>query len=186
MKCPKCSYITFDYLDNCPRCGKDLTAEKSRLNISSFKPNPPFFLGSLTGDLSDSSVGIPIPESSIENEEEMKLKDEDVYDDGSELDINMEEKFVSESGESDLEKELDLSDIDLPEDDKDLELEFITDSGGPEIEEETVEVKEAADKKSVSKESKMQPKGAKADFGELDLDIEDLDLEIDLEGDSEK
>ncbi len=193
MKCPKCSYTTFDYLDTCPRCGKDMTAEKAKLNISSIKPKPPFLLGSLTGDLSDSSVGIPIPEGSEGVAEEMKLKDEEVYDDGSELDINMEEESLSEPGKPRKEavEEFDLGDLDLSEDDQDMEMEFIPDTGGPEIEEVAVEAEEATkDEKSIPKiegnKKGVKAKVGKKDVEELNLDVEDLDLELDLEGDSEE
>jgi hypothetical protein len=193
MKCPKCSYTTFDYLDTCPRCGKDMTAEKAKLNISSIKPKPPFLLGSLTGDLSDSSVGIPIPEDSEGVVEEMKLKDEKVYDDGSELDINMEEESLSEPGKprKKVVEEFDLGDLDLSEDDQDMEMEFIPDTGGPEIEEVAVEEEEATkDEKSIPKiegdKKDVKAKAGKKDVEELNLDVEDLDLELDLEGDSEE
>ena len=181
MKCPKCNYTTFDYLDTCPRCGKDMTSEKAKLNISSIKPKPPFLLGSLTGDLSDSSVGIPIPENSEEAVEEMKLKDEDVYDDGSELDINMEEESAPESSKPEevAVDELDLGDLDLSGTGEDMEMEFVSDTSGPEAEEKSIP-KKKGDKKDV------KPEKADKEAEELDLDVEDLDLELDLEGDSEE
>jgi hypothetical protein len=110
MKCPKCKYITFDYLDTCPRCGKDMSAEKARLNIFSIKPDPPSLLGSLTGDLNDSSVQLSVPELMKEGGEDMKLGDEEIYDDGSELDINIDEEPISGAGE---EVEQELGDLEL-------------------------------------------------------------------------
>ena len=35
MKCPKCGYNSFDHLENCKKCGKDLAEHKSRFNIRS-------------------------------------------------------------------------------------------------------------------------------------------------------
>jgi len=35
MKCPKCGYNSFDHLDSCKKCGKDLTEHKARFNIRS-------------------------------------------------------------------------------------------------------------------------------------------------------
>ncbi len=35
MKCPKCGYNSFDYLDSCKKCSKDLTEHKARFNIQS-------------------------------------------------------------------------------------------------------------------------------------------------------
>jgi len=35
MKCPKCGYNSFDYLDSCKKCNKDLTEHRARFNIQS-------------------------------------------------------------------------------------------------------------------------------------------------------
>lgn len=35
MKCPKCNYTSFDYLDTCKKCGKDLTEHKEKFNLRS-------------------------------------------------------------------------------------------------------------------------------------------------------
>lgn len=35
MKCPKCGYNSFDYLDNCKKCGKDLLEFKQRYGLKS-------------------------------------------------------------------------------------------------------------------------------------------------------
>jgi hypothetical protein len=50
MKCPKCSYVSFDHHQICPKCNKDILAEQRRLNLPDYKPEPPFFLGALTGE----------------------------------------------------------------------------------------------------------------------------------------
>ncbi|PLX97328.1 MAG: hypothetical protein C0622_13220 [Desulfuromonas sp.] len=42
MKCPKCGYTSFDYLDTCKKCGKDLAEFKERFGIRSILfPNKP-------------------------------------------------------------------------------------------------------------------------------------------------
>jgi phage FluMu protein Com len=46
MKCPKCKYVSFDYNEVCPKCNKELASERRKMNLSGYKPNPPFFLGS--------------------------------------------------------------------------------------------------------------------------------------------
>jgi hypothetical protein len=38
MKCPKCGYISFDYLDRCKSCGDDLVPTKIKLNIYTKQP----------------------------------------------------------------------------------------------------------------------------------------------------
>jgi hypothetical protein len=50
MKCPKCGYVSFDHHQVCPKCNKDVLAEQRKLNLPDYKPDPPFFLGALTGE----------------------------------------------------------------------------------------------------------------------------------------
>lgn len=38
MKCPKCGYVSFDFLDICKKCGHDLVEIKARYNIFAFRP----------------------------------------------------------------------------------------------------------------------------------------------------
>ena len=182
MKCPKCKYTTFDYLDTCPRCGKDMAAEKANLNIFSIKPNPPFLLGSLTGDLNDSSFGLEAMEPTKDAAEGMELKPEEVYDDGSELNINIDQESISKP---DKDVELDIGDLGMPSDDKELELDVVSDNITLEIKEEAVKtedvsqeeagLEETADKESVQKEE------AGKDVEEMDLESEDLELNLDLD-----
>lgn len=40
MKCPKCGYHSYEYLENCRKCGQDLAEHKSRFNLGSFNPPP--------------------------------------------------------------------------------------------------------------------------------------------------
>lgn len=178
MKCPKCKYITFDYLNICPRCGKDMSPEKEKLNISSVKPNTPFLLGTLTGDLNDSSVGIKVPESTEEGAEGMMLGDEEVYDDGSELNIDLDEKEISES---DVDTEIDIGDIGSSEDDKEIEMDIGSDDISIEVEEEESSSEEGVIQEAVKKEE--TEKGSE----EIELDIEGLNLELDSdEGEDSK
>jgi len=185
MKCPKCKFITFDYLDTCPRCGKDMIGEKTKLNIFSIKPNPPFVLGSLTGDLSDSAFGIEALEQTKGEAEDIEMKPEEVYDDGSELDITIDEKPVSEP-EKDL--ELNIDDLGMSPDNKELELDFTSGDSTPEMKEEvgvTEDVSQGADlEEGVEKES-VQEEEPEKDMDELDLESEDLELNLELDEDED-
>jgi len=58
MKCPKCSYISFDYNQICPKCNKDISEEQRKLNLPGYKPDPLFLLGALTGAASESQIGL--------------------------------------------------------------------------------------------------------------------------------
>ena len=178
MKCPKCKYITFDYLDTCPRCGKDMSAEKAKLSIFSIKPDPPPLLGSLTGDLNGSSIEVKVPESIKRGAEDMRLKGEEVYDDGSELNIDLDEKEISES---DVDTEIDIGDIGSSEDDKEIEMDIGSDDISIEVGEEESNSEEGVIQEGIKKEE--TEKGSE----EIELDIEGLDLELDSdEGEDSK
>ena len=41
MKCSKCNYISFDHNENCPKCKKDLTEIRAKMNLPSFCPIMP-------------------------------------------------------------------------------------------------------------------------------------------------
>jgi hypothetical protein len=57
MKCPKCGYMSFDFNQICPKCNKDISAERDKMSLPSFRPAPPSLLGALTGEASDSNIG---------------------------------------------------------------------------------------------------------------------------------
>ncbi len=60
MKCPKCGFISFDYLQNCPKCEKDISLERERYNLPSYKPDPPSLLGGLLKAKTEASIGLRI------------------------------------------------------------------------------------------------------------------------------
>ncbi len=56
MKCPKCGNVSFDHLDNCMKCSKDLSADRDELNLLAFRPEVPFLLDSLVGVMQGGGV----------------------------------------------------------------------------------------------------------------------------------
>ena len=49
MRCPKCGYVSFDYLARCKKCNRDLADARLALNLLDVKPATPFLLASLVG-----------------------------------------------------------------------------------------------------------------------------------------
>ena len=50
MKCPKCSYVSFDYNELCPKCHRDVRQVREQMNLITFKPNPPSVLDILAAE----------------------------------------------------------------------------------------------------------------------------------------
>ncbi len=50
MRCPKCSYISFDKVTSCVKCSTDVTEIAHALNGTAFKPLGTFYLGTLLPD----------------------------------------------------------------------------------------------------------------------------------------
>ncbi len=44
MRCPKCGYITFDHLETCTKCKKNIAAFAEQLSGTTFQAEPPSFL----------------------------------------------------------------------------------------------------------------------------------------------
>jgi len=172
MKCPKCKFITFDYLDICPRCKHSLSNEKSKWHIDAVKPQPLFLLGSLTGDLDDSTA-ISITGTDEEQVDDIETSENEVYDDGIELELNIDGENLIES-----EEDIDLNSVELnlPKENNEIELGLPSDdrlSGN----EDTVLDFENVDLKN-SQESESDK-----NLEEIDLGSDELELELDFDED---
>lgn len=53
MKCPKCSYVSHDYLDDCRKCGVDLLAFKQQVGLLVLQPGELDLSLALAGSMSD-------------------------------------------------------------------------------------------------------------------------------------
>ena len=184
MKCPKCKYTTFDYTDTCPRCGKDISGEKAKINILAIKPNTPFLLGSLTGDLGDSSSAFVVPESVRDASESMSIDTGEIYDDGSELNINIDEEPVVDS-ESEA---ADVGDLSSTDADQELEIDLDSEQMPEEIGELGGTQETVPDLVEGGAEPEVSESEAKAECEPYELEIEDLDLKLEMseEEDSDK
>jgi hypothetical protein len=44
MKCPKCGYTSFAYLENCLKCNQGLAEQQAAFGLYALRPNPPDLL----------------------------------------------------------------------------------------------------------------------------------------------
>jgi len=100
MKCPKCGYISFDYNQRCPKCNKDLGPEQKKRNLVVVKYNPPFFLGSLTGEADN--VDLPPGAGMVDDFEALEEED---------LDMHLDVEGSAETGTAVEDVSLDLEDL---------------------------------------------------------------------------
>jgi len=107
MRCPKCGYVSFDYLDRCSKCQTDLTGERERLRLHGFRPDPLSLQ-----ELSDRLAAAQAKEKEAKEEAKgtTKGKEEGI---SFSLDLNIPEPPPSGPSSSpkpiDLEKELELT-----------------------------------------------------------------------------
>ena len=111
MKCPKCGYISFDYNLSCPKCNKDISSEQEKLHIPAFRPDPPFLLGSLTGEANESQIGPAHtgPQAPVEKEADISLDEEASPLDSGEIAVHDSSELNLDSGELSLDDTSSLS-----------------------------------------------------------------------------
>jgi len=178
MKCPKCGYISFDYNQRCPKCGKDLVPEQKKRNLAAFKHNPPFLLATLTGDVDDiesaSEVGISTGAAGIEEE-------------GLEMHLDTEAPSTTGADVEDISLDLgDLSEDMIESDEKIVEfVEGETQGETPDLGDlsltENVPETPAVSKDAAPDESEMVTKEIGKKRPRVSENPEDIDLELDLE-----
>jgi hypothetical protein len=192
MKCPKCRYISFDYNEVCPKCNKDLASERKKINLPDYKPNPPFFLGSLTGDLGDSRFGIEV--GGITGKEDAEIKDLEMHLD---IETSQEATEKPQPGETPVDSQESVADIDLEEpsglqfEQEDRETLMKQEEGLDEgdisldlddllLDEETSPIKAAQEKTPYSTSELVTSEIDKKKLG-IRKNQEDSELEMDLE-----
>ena len=107
MRCPKCGYTSFDYNQVCPKCNKDISTEQVKMNLPSYKPDPPSLLEAFIGDTDDSQTGLGddssseyeavAPDESMELDDSGGLEGEEIsVDDSQEIEMSLD---ADDSGE---------------------------------------------------------------------------------------
>lgn len=102
MKCPKCGFHSFDYLENCRKCGQDLSEHKAKFNLRGF-----FFPGQSVGQFEETTTMDVLTSSSVP--------------DNTDVDFGFD--FLDEDElDSTAATELDKTDIDLSTDQNEFNI----------------------------------------------------------------
>lgn len=134
MRCPKCGYISFDHLENCVKCNKDIKEVSSCLFGSTYKIPAPTFLKLPREKNEDSSEqGGFIEEESVDEVVDYVDEDLDILIEDDEADSDGEIRFAEDS---ETETELKSSEADQQEEPEgEIEIDFsqFEDDGEPEV-----------------------------------------------------
>ncbi len=180
MRCPKCDYITFDQLESCPSCNKNISKFSRELVGVTFKARIPDFLqfGAQEAE----------PEEEVEEvsaEMEMFDEDDDVELIGEEVDTETEGEEDLDFAEEEEPEDSEGIDFDLPDssetaeqDNVDLELSADDDDG--------LDLSLDDDGLDLSVDDGDNDKGLEHSAGTeelegLDLSLDDTDSEIVME-----
>jgi len=195
MRCPKCGYITFDHLEICPKCKKNIAKISEQLSGNIFKAEAPAFLQfeveeseieaevsvDIPGEADDVDLdvtfeGDDIPEVDFSFEEEAGEDDSPVAD---ALDEKTEDAAFQEHNLEETPVELGTFD----ENDADLVFEDNDDFSGFDLEEEPEEHADEGEDETFSVEENLEGTAADAEVtestaGQSDLQIDFSDLDI--------
>ncbi len=205
MRCPKCGYITFDHLEICTKCRKEIAAVSEQLSGTVFKAEAPAFL-QLTVRESGADTEVAVDRLQDENDIDLEFPAEgkdvddgldnddlefDFLDEGqdapaSQGDVEEDEFDLALFDESD-ELDLDEGDAVVAESEDSPQLDFseldISDLAPPDDDEEDdlslaeLTLDEVTDRPVAREKSSGQPlMGTGA--GLEDLQVDGLDLEI--------
>jgi len=131
MKCPKCGYTSFDYVQVCPKCNKDISGVRDKMKLPSYAPNPPSLLNSLIGKTSKSNIDLKTERvESMTAEEEIGFDAEElqgIYSTETPLESDEENKIQLESlPVEEIEEpsgQIDLSDLGIQDADIETKME---------------------------------------------------------------
>jgi hypothetical protein len=143
MRCPKCGFITFDHLETCTKCGKDISAVSEELSGTVFKAVPPVFL---KYELHSSEEKTALS-STVDVDVEFSMEEEDlvVEEESTDMSFDHMEEESDETASSEVEPVSDF-DFQLDEDDT-AQLDLSTDDDT----------------------NSLEPEGMQLDFNELDI-----------------
>ncbi|MEW5724345.1 MAG: hypothetical protein AB1896_14640 [Thermodesulfobacteriota bacterium] len=100
MKCPKCSFTSFDYNDACPKCGKDLGPTRQLLGLTGAAPQNKLWLATLLGAAAPASLDEEMAEElPVEEADTAMLADLGEEEAGEEVSLTGAEEVQLEGAE---------------------------------------------------------------------------------------
>ena len=192
MKCPKCSFISFDYNDACPRCNKDLTNERDLMGLPSYKPKPLSMLAPLNAYTTDIPAGmtrnteVPLTEESMDAVPEKLLISLDDLSDDEPLPIQIETDPTQAQPEQKVGDEIFL-DLSLPNSEEtESQINDILDPEAVQKIEADIEFDDVSKPTPDLFVKEEAPGEAKEKESIFELELEPLELDLDLEETDEK
>jgi hypothetical protein len=181
MRCPKCAYVSFDHLEECIKCSRDLVPFREELNLMDFKPEVPFLLGSLVGEMQGGGVQRDL---TLTQETELELGGLDMGL-GTEGTIDMQDLEIPD--ETDSSKEVSLSEVAL-DDLETIESSALGDSGDFELNLDDMAEMGGEDKglAEMGSEDADLAEMSTEDVGLVEEDEDFLGLEIETDESSEE
>jgi hypothetical protein len=112
MRCPKCSFVSFDLVESCVKCGKNISAAAAELQGTVAAVAPPIFLGVVSAaappEAFEETAGFdteePLDLGGESEEETMDFS----FDEGSSAEAEEVEMDFGEAGETTAAADLDL------------------------------------------------------------------------------
>jgi len=108
MRCPKCGYITFDHLETCTKCRKNIAQASMQLSGTVYKAETPSFLQfEIDEPDTDNDASVDL----LSEEENIELDMSADGDDGVDMELSLEDDTL-ESDEAQADEDLDLDFMD--------------------------------------------------------------------------
>ena len=168
MKCPKCGYVSFEYLDACRKCGRDFTQLKSDMGITTFAPGVINVLKYVEGmeeaveETDESAVATAASEEAKESGTVTAVEEA----------INSVVEETSLNGEAQKKGEIEIS---LPEEITEPKLEAAEESSASLTGEEKEEISLTIEEESKIEETiSIEPEMKESPVEELTLSLEDV------------
>jgi len=108
MRCPKCGYITFDHLETCTKCRKNIAQVSMQLSGTVYKAETPSFL---QFEVYESDTDNDVSVDLLSEEEDIELDMSADGDDGVDMELSLEDDTL-ESDEAQVDEDLDLDFMD--------------------------------------------------------------------------